>query len=319
MKKLAFILAACLLLVGCSNTPSSVDSVLSMEQLEIEDSVIDNNHVINPTEEYVVQCLKLVDEINEISDNSIEDSSISQDGCFAVFYFSSSLIDQDKVYGDTLVKKGTESGGSIELYDTEENANKRNDYLQSFDGSWLLDPGYHTVLGTIVVRTSKLFSEQEHNVVENKIITALLTNQNEQPSETPNNTSDIVTTTSISETDSVISDDLIEEEIEPIEQTIETTSTNEPTKIEPPKEENITTDTTATSKDESVYIPPSSVSENHVSVPKEEETVGNLVWVPTNGGKRYHSYSGCSNMKDPMQVTVETAIANGYTPCGRCH
>ena len=56
-----------------------------------------------------------------------------------------------------------------------------------------------------------------------------------------------------------------------------------------------------------------------VTVPEKEETVGQLVWVPTKGGKKYHRSAGCSNMKDPMQVSVETAIANGYTPCKRCY
>lgn len=56
-----------------------------------------------------------------------------------------------------------------------------------------------------------------------------------------------------------------------------------------------------------------------VNVPDEEESGENLVWVPTNGGTKYHSRSGCSNMKAPRQVTEETAVANGYTPCKRCH
>lgn len=58
---------------------------------------------------------------------------------------------------------------------------------------------------------------------------------------------------------------------------------------------------------------------NDVVVPKTEDTQGNLVWVPTNGGTKYHSYSSCSNMDKPMQVTKEHAEANGYTPCKRCH
>ena len=56
-----------------------------------------------------------------------------------------------------------------------------------------------------------------------------------------------------------------------------------------------------------------------VTVPSHEDTVGNLVWVPTKGGKKYHSRSGCSNMEGPMQVTVEHATALGYTSCKRCH
>lgn len=56
-----------------------------------------------------------------------------------------------------------------------------------------------------------------------------------------------------------------------------------------------------------------------VTVPDHEETEGNLVWVPVKGGKKYHCKSTCSGMDNPMQVTVEIAIANGYTPCKRCY
>lgn len=56
-----------------------------------------------------------------------------------------------------------------------------------------------------------------------------------------------------------------------------------------------------------------------VTVPTHSETEGNLVWVPANGGTKYHSRSGCSQMEDPIQVSIETAKAHGYTACGRCH
>lgn len=56
-----------------------------------------------------------------------------------------------------------------------------------------------------------------------------------------------------------------------------------------------------------------------VVVPDESESEGNLVWVPTNGGKKYHTKSSCSQMIDPIQVSLETAEENGYTPCGRCY
>lgn len=53
-----------------------------------------------------------------------------------------------------------------------------------------------------------------------------------------------------------------------------------------------------------------------VTVPPPE-TGDNLVWVPTNGGTKYHSRSNCSNMKNLNQVTKTTAETNGFTPCGR--
>lgn len=56
-----------------------------------------------------------------------------------------------------------------------------------------------------------------------------------------------------------------------------------------------------------------------VTVPNKSESQGNLVWVPVNGGTKYHRTSTCSNMKDPIQVSKETAQKNGYEPCGRCY
>lgn len=55
-----------------------------------------------------------------------------------------------------------------------------------------------------------------------------------------------------------------------------------------------------------------------VTVPAPEQGE-NLVWIPTNGGTKYHTNAKCCNMKNPIQVTLETALANGFTPCKRCH
>ena len=55
-----------------------------------------------------------------------------------------------------------------------------------------------------------------------------------------------------------------------------------------------------------------------VTIP-EPETGGDLVWIPTHGGTKYHRSASCSNMIDPIQVSRETAIANGFTACKRCY
>lgn len=44
---------------------------------------------------------------------------------------------------------------------------------------------------------------------------------------------------------------------------------------------------------------------------------GDMVWIPKSGSK-YHSYSGCSNMKNPRQVTKQEAENEGYEPCKKC-
>ena len=45
---------------------------------------------------------------------------------------------------------------------------------------------------------------------------------------------------------------------------------------------------------------------------------GKMVWIPTNGGKKYHSKSTCSNMIDPILVTEEEAIERGFDACKKC-
>ena len=50
----------------------------------------------------------------------------------------------------------------------------------------------------------------------------------------------------------------------------------------------------------------------------EPEPEVEMVWIPSSGS-RYHSSSTCSNMNNPTQVTLDEAIAMGYTPCQRCH
>lgn len=48
----------------------------------------------------------------------------------------------------------------------------------------------------------------------------------------------------------------------------------------------------------------------------EQET---MVWIPTNGGTKYHTHAGCSNMTNPKEVTQSKAESRGFTPCKRCH
>ena len=48
------------------------------------------------------------------------------------------------------------------------------------------------------------------------------------------------------------------------------------------------------------------------------EQTSQMVWIPTNGGTKYHSHSGCSNMKSPRQATRDEAIRLGYDACKRC-
>ena len=45
---------------------------------------------------------------------------------------------------------------------------------------------------------------------------------------------------------------------------------------------------------------------------------GTLVWIPTHGGRKYHTDQTCRPMIDPVQVTISEAERLGYGPCGVC-
>lgn len=55
------------------------------------------------------------------------------------------------------------------------------------------------------------------------------------------------------------------------------------------------------------------------SVTASEPADGTMVWIPTNGGRKYHAKDSCSGMIDPVQVTISEAQRQGYEPCGRCY
>ena len=47
------------------------------------------------------------------------------------------------------------------------------------------------------------------------------------------------------------------------------------------------------------------------------ETSGK-VWIPTDGGNKYHGKATCSGMYNPELVSSDVAIAKGLSKCGRC-
>lgn len=50
----------------------------------------------------------------------------------------------------------------------------------------------------------------------------------------------------------------------------------------------------------------------------EAEAEVEMVWI-SGSGKKYHSHSGCSNMKNPSQVTRAKAESMGREPCKKCY
>ena len=72
-----------------------------------------------------------------------------------------------------------------------------------------------------------------------------------------------------------------------------------------------------TSKPSSSSISSSSSSSTS-SVTSKPSSTGSKVWIPESG-KKYHSISSCSGMKNPSQVSKSKAESMGYTPCKKCY
>ena len=134
--------------------------------------------VNNPSEGYVIECLGMVKQIVDISavteDNDPNGNLNKAGGYTAQIYFSSNLVNQEDVQGNTIIDKGTDCGGSIEVYSTPEDAQKREEYLSAFDGG-ILASGSHAVVGTVLVRTSDKLKASEQKEMEANIISALTT------------------------------------------------------------------------------------------------------------------------------------------------
>lgn len=61
-----------------------------------------------------------------------------------------------------------------------------------------------------------------------------------------------------------------------------------------------------------------SEAEETLAENETEEVPVQMVWIP-NSGSKYHSNAGCSNMKNPTQVTIDQAVNMGYQPCKKCY
>lgn len=157
---------------------SSVINAISEKQTAYQNSVLQMKQITNPNEDFVIQRLKGIPNISgyqAVTEDHDPNGNLNKQGCYtSTVYFSTPLIDQSSVYGNDIVDKGTECGGAIEVYASEEDAEKRDSYLASFDGAGMLNSGSHKVLGTIVIRTSTKLTATQQNEFTNNITNKLL-------------------------------------------------------------------------------------------------------------------------------------------------
>lgn len=156
---------------------SALINDLDATRTAFEQSAAQAKVVYAPDAERILSCLAQVPGIIEslaATEETDENGLLNKDGSYIVrVVFSYELVDQTTVYGADVLDKGTDCGGSIEVFRNVADAEKRNAYLGAFDGTWL-DSGSHCVIGTIVVRTSSKLTATQQDELEQLIVDALL-------------------------------------------------------------------------------------------------------------------------------------------------
>lgn len=157
---------------------SSVITNVNDKKTALENSIQQMKQITNPSEDFVIQRLQGIDGISgyqAVTEDHDPNGNLNKQGGYtAAVYFSSPWINQDEVYGNDIIDKGTDCGGCIEVYSTVDDAESRNAYLASFDGAGFLNSGSHIVLGTIVIRTSSNLTATQQNDLTQRISDKLL-------------------------------------------------------------------------------------------------------------------------------------------------
>lgn len=161
-------------------TDSEIRSAASTLGITYEDlkAFVDsyNNPLIAPSTEFVVQRLSRISEIGGIqaaTEDNDPNGGLNKAGSYTTaVYFESKYIDQSQFNEKDIVGKGTSCGGSIEVYSTVSDAERRNSYLGNFDGT-IFASGSHCVVGTSVVRTSNDLTATQQKNLEAQIVEVL--------------------------------------------------------------------------------------------------------------------------------------------------
>lgn len=155
-------------------------ALLETARVNLANSIEQRKLVTNPSEQYVIQRMDGVAHVSGVeaaTEDNDPNGSLHKDGGYtSAVFFSSDLVNQDQIYPDPettgIPSLGTDAGGCIEVYETVEDAEARNEYLASFDGG-ILASGSHVVVGTCVIRTSNLLTASQQEEMESNVIAAL--------------------------------------------------------------------------------------------------------------------------------------------------
>lgn len=161
----------------------SADNKSALSDLQAADDALSKSikqmqQVTNPKEAFIVERLKGLPNVaglEAVTEANDPNGQLNKQGGYtSTVYFESDLIDQSQLFGETIIEKGMDGGGAIEVYAAVEDANKRNEYLSAFDGAGPINSGSHTVVGTVVIRTSNKLTGSQQKEMEKNIYNSLI-------------------------------------------------------------------------------------------------------------------------------------------------
>lgn len=149
--------------------------LITQETEELLYALILAQQITAPCEDWVIERLKSIPSITGVqavtkSHDPNQLLNVSG-GYISCVYFSVTQIDQRAIQGTSIIDKGTDAGGAIEVYKTVTDAQNRCDYLGQFDNT-LLYSGSYAIVGTTVIRTSYLLTNEQQVELTDNIATA---------------------------------------------------------------------------------------------------------------------------------------------------
>lgn len=167
-----------LVVMGSNNKDIIIADTKTIQRMatEVKSAIELLNQITAPTGEWVINRLATVEMITgsqAVTEELDPDDLLGKDGGFsACVYFTVSNIDPEEITGGSIVAKGTDAGGAVEVYKTVQEAEARCEYLAGFDGT-VLYSGSYAIVGTMVIRTSYKLTNEQQMELTNAITIAL--------------------------------------------------------------------------------------------------------------------------------------------------
>lgn len=143
-----------------------------------KNSIKQLKQVTNPKESFIIERAKTVKTITQVeaaTEKTDENNMMNKKGGYTSYIALKSSMVTDSYYANqSALKAGNDGGGAIEAFKTVKDAKARDEYLSTFDGSGMLAPGTHKVVGTLVVRTSNELKASQQKKLEKWIVDSLI-------------------------------------------------------------------------------------------------------------------------------------------------